>query len=180
MYYSKSSAVKPDSQPAKKGEIKMRVAILIVAILGSLLAFGSAACATICAASASGLEGMAAEMESELGGEQGSEELGSAASSAMLTAVGFGLQGILGLVGGIMAFSALGKGGVAKTGGIILLAGVVIAMIMGAVAGGDVVGVIIGIIIMGGELHLLGAILALVAKPKGGPTESDSPEPVAV
>ena len=88
----------------------MRVAILIVAILGSLLAFGSAACATICAASASGLEGMAAEMESELGGEQGSEELGSAASSAMLTAVGFGLQGILGLVGGIMAFSALGKG----------------------------------------------------------------------
>ena len=53
-------------------------------------------------------------------------------------------------------------------------------MIMGAVAGGDVVGVIIGIIIMGGELHLLGAILALVAKPKGGPTESDSPEPVAV
>ena len=156
----------------------MRVAILIVAILGSLLAFGSAACATICAAGASGLESMASEMESELGGgDQGSEELGSAASSAMMTAVGFGLQGILGLIGGIMAFSALGKGGVAKTGGIMLLAGVLIAIIMGIVAGGDAVGSIIGIVIMGGELHLLGAILALVAKPKGG---SPEPEPAAV
>ena len=155
----------------------MRVAILIVAILGSLLAFGSAACATICAAGASGLESMAAEMEAEHGGNAGTEELGSAASSAMMTAVGFGLQGILGLIGGIMAFSALGKGGVAKTGGIMLLAGVLIAIIMGIVAGGDAVGSIIGIVIMGGELHLLGAILALVAKPKGG---SPEPEPAAV
>ena len=150
----------------------MRVAILIVAILGSLLAFGTAACATLCAASMGGLSEMAAE-----GGGEGAAELGDAASSAMMAAVGSGLQGILGLIGGIMAFSALGKGGVAKTGGIMLLAGVLIAIIMGIVAGGDAVGSIIGIVIMGGELHLLGAILALVAKPKGG---SPEPEPAAV
>ena len=93
----------------------------------------------------------------------------------MMAAVGAGLQGLLGLIGGIMAFSAVGKGGVAKTGGILLLVGVLLAIIMGAVAGGDVVGSIIGIVIMGGELHLLGGILALVAKPKGA-----SPEPVPV
>ena len=148
----------------------MRVAILIVAILGSLLAFGTAGCAILCAGAASGLSEMAAE-----GGGEGAAELGSAAGSAMMAAVGSGLQGILGLVGGIMAFSALGKGGVAKTGGILLLVGVLLAIIMGAVAGGDVVGSIIGIVIMGGELHLLGGILALVAKPKGA-----SPEPVPV
>ena len=45
------------------------------------------------------------------------------------------------------------------------------------VAGGDAVGTIIGVVIMGGELHLLAAILALVAKPKGG---SPEPEPAAV
>ena len=156
----------------------MRVAILIVAILGSLLAFGTAACATLCAASASGLSELAADFETETGGDsEASSGLGDAASSAMMAAVGSGLQGILGLIGGIMAFSALGKGGVAKTGGIMLLAGVLIAIIMGIVAGGDAVGSIIGIVIMGGELHLLGAILALVAKPKGG---SPEPEPAAV
>jgi len=150
----------------------MRVAILIVAILGSLLAFGTAGCAILCAAGASGLSDLAAESG---GGGEAASELGSAAGSAMMAAVGSGLQGILGLVGGIMAFSALGKGGVAKTGGIMLLAGVLIAIIMGVVAGGDAVGTVIGIVIMGGELHLLGGVLALVAKPKGA-----SPEPVAV
>ena len=150
----------------------MRVAILIVAILGSLLAFGTAGCAILCASAASGLSEMAAESG---GGGEAASELGSAAGSAMMAAVGSGLQGILGLVGGIMAFSALGNGGVAKTGGILLLVGVLLAIIMGAVAGGDVVGSIIGIVIMGGELHLLGGILALVAKPKGA-----SPEPVPV
>jgi hypothetical protein len=115
-------------------------------------------------------------MVAEGGGEEVAE-LGDAASSAMMAAVGSGLQGILGLIGGIMAFSALGKGGVAKTGGIMLLAGVLIAIIMGIVAGGDAVGSIIGIVIMGGELHLLGGVLALVAKPKGG---SPEPEPAAV
>ena len=148
----------------------MRVAILIVAILGSLLAFGTAGCAILCAGAASGLSDIAAE-----GGGEGAAELGSAASSIMMAAVGSGLQGLLGLIGGIMVFSALGKGGVAKTGGIMLLAGVLIAIIMGVVAGGDAVGTVIGIVIMGGELHLLGGILALVAKPKGA-----SPEPVAV
>ena len=146
----------------------MRVAILILGILGSLVAFGSAACATICAASMGGLSEMAAEGG---GGGEAASELGSAAGSAMLGAVGFGLQGLLGLIGGIMAFSKLGKGGDAKVGGIMLLAGVLIAIILGIVAGGGAVDIIIGVIIMGGELHLLAAILALVAKPKGAAVE---------
>jgi|TARA_B100001971_G_scaffold203273_1_gene217945 hypothetical protein len=111
-------------------------------------------------------------MAAESGGSgEGVSELSSAAGSAMMTAVGFGLQGLLGLIGGIMAFSKLGKGADAKVGGIMLLAGVLIAIILGIVAGGDAVGTIIGIIIMGGELHLLAAILALVAKPKGAAVE---------
>ncbi|MDP7010903.1 MAG: hypothetical protein QF685_05945 [Verrucomicrobiota bacterium] len=158
----------------------MRVAILIVGILGSLIAFGTAGCALLCAASASGLSDLAAEAAAETGGsDEGVSELSSAAGSAMMGAIGSGLQGLLGLIGAIMAFSKLGKGSDAKMGGGMIFAGVLIAIIMGIAAGGDAIGVVIGIVIMGGELHLLAALLAFVAKPKGG-ASGPEPEPVAV
>ena len=77
---------------------------------------------------------------------------GSVANSAMLA----GAQGVLGLIGCIIAFIALGKGNKAVVGGILLTLAVVASLWALEFSG-------VGISTI---LHLIAAIMAFVAAPK--------------
>ena len=125
----------------------MRVALLILGIIGSLLAITFGACAGACAGALGGI-GEAVEQgvtevaeQSEEGGlteeqkaelqenlsefDAGADEAASAVGNVAMLA---GAQGILGLIGTIMAFIALGKGNKATIGGVLLLGAVVISL----------------------------------------------------
>jgi len=125
----------------------MRVAIIVLGIIGSVMALAFGACAGACAG-ALGSEGLgavmqqAAEQAAKESGEEISEEdkaqlaelqegladAGEAASGLGNVAMLAGAQGILGLIGSIMAFIALGKGNKATIGGVLLLGAVVISL----------------------------------------------------
>ena len=155
----------------------MRIAILILAILGSLIAFGGAACATACAscfaAADEGMSDLQKQIEKQntkLNQKQKAEmanatnDLSEATTSFALTAVSYGLMGIMGLVGGILGFIKLGKGEPATIGGGLMAGGIVLGMILGMVGTGA--GAIISTILFGGEFLGIAAILAFVAKPE--------------
>ncbi len=118
----------------------MRVAILVLGIIGSVMAFSVASCVGACA-------GCLATVD----------DTGDATAYVGSVALSVGLQGILGLAGWIMAFISLGKGSKSVTGGI-LIAVAVIASIWGVIhmnAAG-----------IATALHLIAAILAFIAPSK--------------
>ena len=148
----------------------MRVAILILGIIGSLLAIAFGACAGACAGALGGggeglstlLQEAAKESGEEMSEEdkaqlaemqQGANEAASAVGNVAMLA---GAQGILGLIGSIMAFIALGKGNKATIGGVLLLGAVVISLWAGIEFPS------IGI---SNILQLIAGILAFVAAP---------------
>lgn len=152
----------------------MRVAILVLGIIGSVMALAFGACAGACAG-ALGSEGLgavmqeAAEQAAKESGEEISEEdkaqltelqeglagAGEAASGLGNVAMLAGAQGILGLIGSIMAFIALGKGNKATIGGVLILVAVVVSLWAGNFPS-------IG---LSNVLHLIAGILAFVAAP---------------
>ena len=85
--------------------------------------------------------------------QQGANEAASAVGNVAMLA---GAQGILGLIGSIMAFIALGKGNKATIGGVLLLGAVVISLWAGIEFPS------IGI---SNILQLIAGILAFVAAP---------------
>lgn len=148
----------------------MRVALLILGIIGSLLAITFGACAGACAGALGGI-GEAVEQgvtevaeQSEEGGlteeqkaelQEGFAGADEAASTMGNVAMFAGAQGILGLIGCIMAFIALGKGNKATIGGVLILAAVVISLWAGSFPS-------IGI---SNILQLVAGILAFIAAP---------------
>lgn len=165
----------------KRKEQIMRVAILVLGIIGSVMAISFAACAGTVAGAMGGMSDFAEEVaeQAEAEGlanelventdltEEETEEIkdtyntgknefdavtGSVANSAMLA----GAQGVLGLIGCIIAFIALGKGNKAVVGGILLTLAVVASLWALEFSG-------VGISTI---LHLIAAIMAFVAAPK--------------
>ena len=159
----------------------MRIAILVLAIFGSLIAFGMAACATTCAsctgAVAVGASERAKEMKKNPDGKKYSDQMTKTSDSLKdkttsfaLGAIGFGLMGIMGLVGGILGFIKLGKGEHAKLGGGLLVGGIMLCIILNIIAHGG--SSVIASIVWGGEFLGIAAILAFVAKPGDPQTEA--------
>ena len=124
----------------------MRVAILVLGLIGSIMALALGACAGACAGVVGGMgeaieqgvteaaeesgEGLTEEQKAELQEnlsefDAGADEAASAVGNVAMLA---GAQGILGLIGTIMAFIALGKGNKATIGGVLLLGAVVISL----------------------------------------------------
>ena len=152
----------------------MRVAILVLGLIGSILALAVGACAGACAGALGGMGeaieqgvteaaeqseegGLTEEQKAEL--QKGLSELDAGADEAA-SAIGnvamFALaQGILGLIGCIMAFIALGKGNKATIGGVLLLGAVVMSLWAGNFPS-------IGI---SNILQLVAGILAFIAAP---------------
>ena len=152
----------------------MKVAILVLGLIGSIMALALGACAGACAgvmggmgeaieqgvteaAEESGEGGLTEEQKAEL--QEGLSELDAGADEAA-SAIGnvamfAGAQGILGLIGTIMAFIALGKGNKATIGGVLILGAVVISLWAGNFPS-------IGI---SNILQLVAGILAFVAAP---------------
>jgi len=154
----------------------MRVAILVLGIIGSILALAFGACAGACAGALGGLddaivqgvteaaeesgEGLSEEDKAELqeglaGADEAASEIGNVAMFASV-------QGILGLIGSIMAFIALGKGNKATTGGVLILLAVVASLWAGNFPS-------IGV---SNALHLIAGILAFVAAPAAAAAEA--------
>ena len=147
----------------------MRVAILVLGIIGSILALAFGACAGACAGVVGGMgeaieqgvteaaeesgEGLTEEQKAEL--QEGFAGADEAASTMGNVAMFAGAQGILGLIGCIMAFIALGKGNKATIGGVLILAAVVISLWAGSFPS-------IGI---SNILQLVAGILAFIAAP---------------
>ncbi|MEO1863338.1 MAG: hypothetical protein ABGY13_09665 [Verrucomicrobiia bacterium] len=152
----------------------MRVAILVLGIIGSVMALAFGACAGACAGALGGM-GEAIEQgvtevaeQSEEGGlteeqkaelqeglaefDAGADEVAAAAGNVAMFA---SAQGILGLIGSIMAFIALGKGNKATIGGVLILVAVVVSLWAGNFPS-------IG---LSNVLHLIAGILAFVAVP---------------
>ena len=120
----------------------MRIGVLVLAILGSLIALALGACTGACVSTLGGVFGTTAE---------------GMAAGATLMMCGV-IQSVLGLVGGVMVFRALGAGGKAKVGSILLFVGAAVSLIPGSALP----------VLTGGTLHLIAGIMALVAK-GGGP-----------
>jgi len=118
----------------------MRIAILVLGIVGSVIAFSVAACVGACA-------GCIATVE---GGGEATTLVGSVALSV-------GLQGVLGLTGCIMSFISLGNGSKSYVGGILLTIAVLASI--WAVITINATGVAT-------VLHLIAAILAFIAPSK--------------
>ncbi len=118
----------------------MRIAILVLGIIGSVIAFSVAACVGACA-------GCIATVE---GGGEATTLVGSVALSV-------GLQGVLGLAGCIMSFISLGNGSKSYVGGILLTIAVLASI--WAVITINATGVAT-------VLHLIAAILAFIAPSK--------------
>ena len=124
----------------------MKVAILVLGLIGSIMALALGACAGACAGVMGGVgeaieqgvteaaeesgEGLTEEQKAEL--QEGLSELDAGADEAAAVAGNLamfaGAQGILGLIGTIMAFIALGKGNKATIGGVLILGAVVISL----------------------------------------------------
>ena len=125
----------------------MKVAILVLGLIGSIMALALGACAGACAGVMGGMGeaieqgvteaaeqseegGLTEEQKAEL--QEGLSELDAGADEAAAVAGNVamfaGAQGILGLIGCIMAFIALGKGNKATIGGVLLLGAVVISL----------------------------------------------------
>jgi len=83
-------------------------------------------------------------------------------------------MGILGLVGGILGFSKLGKGEKTPAAGGLMIGGVAVGFILSLVAGLGLGGAI-WLIIMGGEFIGIAAILAFVAKPENSNAAATQP-----
>ena len=123
----------------------MRTAVLIVAVIGSAF--------TVVVGSFSGsMLAMVGCAASRLGATHAGADATAAGSSILYFAL---LQSILGIVAGIHANKALGRGRKATTGGILLLACSAISLGAGVFT-----------FLTGGLLHLIAGILAMVAKPK--------------
>ncbi len=147
----------------------MRVAILVLGLIGSIMALALGACAGACAGVVGGMgeaieqgvteaaeesgEGLTEEQKAEL--QEGFAGADEAASTMGNVAMFAGAQGILGLIGCIMAFIALGKGDKATIGGVLILAAVVISLWAGSFPS-------IGI---SNILQLVAGILAFIAAP---------------
>jgi hypothetical protein len=152
----------------------MKVAILVLGLIGSIMALALGACAGACAGVMGGMGeaieqgvteaaeqseegGLTEEQKAEL--QEGLSELDAGADEAA-SAIGnvamfAGAQGILGLIGTIMAFIALGKGNKATIGGVLILGAVVISLWAGNFPS-------IGI---SNILQLVAGILAFIAAP---------------
>jgi hypothetical protein len=98
-------------------------------------------------------EGLTEEQKAEL--QEGLAGADDAAVVAGNLAMFAGAQGILGLIGTIMAFIALGKGNKATIGGVLILVAVVVSLWAGNFPS-------IG---LSNVLHLIAGILAFVAAP---------------
>ena len=148
----------------------MKVAILVLGLIGSIMALALGACAGVMggmgeaieqgvteAAEESGEGGLTEEQKAEL--QEGLSELDAGADEAAAVAGNLamfaGAQGILGLIGTIMAFIALGKGNKATIGGVLILGAVVISLWAGNFPS-------IGI---SNILQLVAGILAFIAAP---------------
>ena len=147
----------------------MRVAILVLGLIGSIMALALGACAGACAGVVGGMgeaieqgvteaaeesgEGLTEEQKAEL--QEGFAGADEAASTMGNVARFAGAQGILGLIGCIMAFIALGKGNKATIGGVLILAAVVISLWAGSFPS-------IGI---SNILQLVAGIMAFIAAP---------------
>ena len=107
--------------------------------------------------------------------------IGTLALANLCSGIGLVLQAILGLIGGIMAFSKLGKGEKGKIGGVLLSAGVgitLLATLIGIiiVAGidetilpnaSDQIFNLLITLVVGALLHAIALIMAFMAKPLG-------------
>ena len=107
----------------------MRVAILILAIIGSVVCLGIGACQTACAgcqgscaAAASGISSSSpgGGAPSTRSANEMASALGTLAFANLCSGIGLVLQAILGLIGGIVAFSKLGSGEKAKKDAVLL------------------------------------------------------------
>ena len=153
----------------------MRVALLILGIIGSLLAITFGACAGACAGALGGIgeaveqgvtevaeqseEGVLTE-EQKAKLKEGLSEFDAGADEAASVfgnvAMFASAQAILGLIGSIMAFIALGKGNKATIGGVLILMAVVISLWAGNFPSYG----------PSNLLHLIACIMAFVAAPE--------------
>ena len=151
----------------------MRVAILVLGLIGSIMALALGACAGACAGVVGGMgeaieqgvteaaeesgEGLTEEQKAELQEglaefDAGADEVAAAAGNVAMFA---SAQGILGLIGSIMAFIALGKGNKATIGGVLILVAVVISLWAGSFPSYG----------PSSLLHLIACIMAFVTAP---------------
>ncbi len=207
----------------------MRIAVLIVAIIGSLICFAMAACGTACAGckgscgacvgsiadaqdkandirkraeamkGSTDLNGSSSDQNSTFGGltekerirrnERQAEEIREiesgmvkGAGGTLIASLGIAIQGLFGIVAGIVAFVKLGKGSKATISGGLLIGGIVLALIAAIVGGllpGAEEGVVFNLILLagGGLFHAVAAVLAFIAKP-GAMPEQGVPPPI--
>jgi len=149
----------------------MRVAILILGIIGSLLAISFAACAGAAAGVMSGAGAIAEEAAKEANQandetkitqidqeelKENIQDLNEAKGVFGNLAVSAGAQELLGLIGCVMEFIALGKGNKATEGAILLLLAVMASLWAGELPS-------IG---LSNLLQLAAGIMAIIAAPK--------------
>lgn len=146
----------------------MRIAILVLGILGSLMAFSIAGCVGVCAGCMGGCGvtmeavgehsvGMIEEDGTELTEAEVAETVNDIEGATMLVgsvALSVGIQGLLGLIGCIMAFVSLGKGSKSVVGGVLLFIAVIVSVwaIIAFPPSG-----------LATVLHLIAAIMAIIA-----------------
>ena len=146
----------------------MRVAILVLRILGSLMAFSIAGCVAVCAGCMGGCGvtmdamgthsiGMIEEDGTELTEAEVAETVNDIEGATMLVgsvALTLGIQGLLGLIGCIMAFVSLGNGSKSVVGGVLLFIAVIVSVwaIIAFPPSG-----------LATVLHLIAAIMAVIA-----------------
>jgi len=153
----------------------MRVAILVLGIIGSVIAFSIAACVGACAGSMASCGqaieessvGLIEEDGTEITEEEAAENMSDfneATTAVGSIALSVGFQGVLGLAGCIMAFISLGKGSRSIVGGVLLMLAVIVS-IWALITIPTVTGLSTGI-------HFIAAILALIA-PFSIPSEEE-------
>ena len=187
----------------------MRIAILIVSIFGTVIclclvgfqgcvACQQGGCAACMAAARPAVANIEESNASEGAGdfpEQADTAFGEIASAAgtlalanLLSGVGLFLQAILGLWGGIIAFSKLGGGQKAKKGAVLLSIGLgvtALAHIIGIImvlniyetalpSKNDLAIDILVILVIGLFLHGIATVMAFLAKPNQS-TSTDAP-----
>ena len=146
----------------------MRIAILVLGILGSLMAFSIAGCVGVCAGCMGGCGvtmeavgehsvGMIEEDGTELTEAEVAETVNDIEGATMLVgsvALSVGIQGLLGLIGCIMTFVSLGKGSKSVVGGVLLFIAVIVSVwaIIAFPPSG-----------LATVLHLIAAIMAIIA-----------------
>ena len=102
------------------------------------------------------------------------------ARGTLIASLGIAIQGLLGIIAGIVVFVKLGKGSKGTMGGGLLIGGIVLALIA-AIAGSLLPGVEKGFLFNltllagGGLFHAVAAVLAFIAKPEAMPEQGDLP-----